>query len=429
MKKILLILFYFVPCVCCAQLTEKINRHFVIAIDGAPAAPYISCLKKEDVSRKAIEKALAEFNVTDKDRVSLVSFAVSLSYPDFKSFAYIPNGVKGGRLYYKKISGADLSSWGDWEDIVYSQPKKAKGTYGENMYASFLSGSKPYIMNSVCASDKVGANETILLMLSDQDVNSLGSRWEDEWRDMSQAEGSNISPLFPKVQTFIKSANEVLYFNEIKIGKQKYIKVSSGYSKNGVDLPYTIKAYRVKITSKPLQAIVTMPTPLPVKRVRGGYMLMMDVVSNDSSYVVEKMELEVVRTRKKIQLKEGENIVDIDKSDFAEGDKVVVRAWVRYKDGFYNGIIMNPYDPVYKGALNISQTVEWCGDMKIMGMFPLYDIFWWWFPNDIFSAVMVWNLIILLIVIFIAGYIFYRCFVKINTYIPSNDKITINKTK
>ena len=118
MKKILLVLFYFVPCVCCAQLTEKINRHFVIAIDGAPAAPYISCLREEDVSRKAIEKALAEFNVTDKDRVSLVSFAVSLSYPDFKSFAYIPNGEKGGRLYYKKISGADLSSWGNWENIV-----------------------------------------------------------------------------------------------------------------------------------------------------------------------------------------------------------------------------------------------------------------------------------------------------------------------
>ena len=36
---------------------------------------------------------------------------------------------------------------------------------------------------------------------------------------------------------------------------------------------------------------------------------------------------------------------------------------------------------------------------------------------------------ILFFVISVIGYIFYRCFVRINTYKPSNDKITINKTE
>lgn len=104
-----------------------------------------------------------------------------------------------------------------------------------------------------------------------------------------------------------------------------------------------------------------------------------------------------------------------------------IRAWVRYNDGIYNGTVMNPYDPQYIGAMTILQTVRLNEDAKILGVMPLSDFFWWWYPNDIFAAVMVWDLIILVIFIFVVGLILYRCFVAINHYRPSNDVLKITK--
>lgn len=423
MKKILLLLFLLIPRVCSAQLTEKVNRHFIIAVDAVPASPYAQVLRSTN-SRETIEKVLTYFELTDKDRVSFVSFAINLSNPNFDSFAYIPNGVKG-QLSWTKMDNADLSKWGNWDDIAFFQHHREIG--GSYNRASFLSGSKPYIMHRVHATDRVGANETILLMLSDQDVNSLGNRWEDEWRDMSQVPDSHIAPHFQEVQTFIKSVNDVLYFNEIKIDNRDYYILRSGYSKNGKNLPYTIKAYKLKIVPKPLQAIATIPTPLPIKRVRGGYKLSLDIVSNDSCYSIEKIELETGRTGKRYIIKSGLSTLDITKSDFVEGDNVILRAWVRYKDGIYNGTVMNPYDPQYKGALTIPQTIKWCEDTRILGMIPLCDLFWWFFPNNIQMAVMTWNLIIILIFIMFVCYVAFSIFRSITRYIPNNNDISIVK--
>lgn len=79
--------------------------------------------------------------------------------------------------------------------------------------------------------------------------------------------------------------------------------------------------------------------------------------------------------------------------------------------------------------MTVNQLIKIQNETKILGVLPLSDSFWWWFPNDIFSAILIWDLIIILAFIIVIGYIFYRCFVRINTYKPSNDKITINKTE
>lgn len=448
-KLLYVLLLLFAANICKAQLADKINRHFIVAIDVVPASCYRSVLQST-TSRTAIEKALRTFDINEDDRVTIVTFGINLSNPDFGNFASIPNG-KGIKLLWRSVSNADLSIFGDWKDIAYHQHHNLMDRHngkGFDKLASFQSGAKPYIMEKAQATwndngETMGANETILLMMSDQVVNSIGNRWEDEWAEMSSVADARMDSYFPKVQAFIKSANETLYFNEIKIGNRDYWQIASGYSKNGKNLPYTIKAYKLKIAPKPLQAISSIPTPLTVKRVRNGYELPMDIASIasiDSCYAIERMELEIVRTGKKIDIYnsnnnktrpiseiDGSKLIKIEKSDFHDGDEVKIRAWVRYNDGTYNGIVMNPYDPQYMGAMTIPQTIRLNEDAKILGVMPLGDFFWWWYPNDIFAAVMVWDLIILVIFIFVVGLILYRCFVAINHYKPSDDALKITK--
>lgn len=445
-KLLYMLLLLFAANICKAQLADEINRHFIVAIDVVPASCYRSVLQST-TSRAAIEKALRTFDINEDDRVTIVTYGINLSNPDFDNFASIPKG-KGGKLLWRSMCNADLSIFGNWNDIVYNQHHNLMGRNKVFGYkpASFQSGVKPYIMEKAKAAwydngEKTGANETILLMVSDQVVNSIGNRWEDEWAEMSSLVDARIDSYFSKVQAFIKSANETLYFNDIKIGNRDYWQISDGYSKNGKKQPYTIKAYKLKIAPKPLQAFSSIPTPLTVKRVRCGYELPMDIASIasiDSCYIIERMELEIVRTGKKINIynnsivrhsSENDDIkpIKIEKSDFQDGDDVKIRAWVRYNDGIYNGTVMNPYDPQYIGAMTILQTVRLNEDAKILGVMPLSDFFWWWYSNDIFAAVMVWDLIILVIFIFVVGLILYRCFVAINHYRPSNDVLKITK--
>lgn len=445
-KLLLVLLLLFAHNICKAQLTDELNRHFIVAIDVVPAPCYRPVLQ-DTASRTAIERVLKYFEISEHDRLSIVTFGISLSNPDFDNFAYIPRRTYG-ELLWKNMNDADLSRFGNWKDIAYNQHHNVLTHHNPLSYnlASFQSGAKPYIMGKVQATcyangNMVGANETILLIVSDQVVNSVGNRWEDEWADMAAVDGANINKYFPQVKAFIKSANETLYFNEIKIGNRDYYQIASGFYKNGTSVPYTIKAYKLKIAPKPLQAISLIPTPLPVKRVRRGYELSLDVLSFesiDSCYTIEKMELEIVRTGKKIEIYRkggdslsagfsGEKPIKIGKADFRDGDDVKIRAWVRYKDGIYNGTVMNPYDPQYMGAMTIPQTVRLKEDAKILGVLPLSDFLWWWFPDDIFTAVMIWDLIILLLFILVVGLILYRCFVVINHYKPSDDKLKITK--
>lgn len=117
----------------------------------------------------------------------------------------------------------------------------------------------------------------------------------------------------------------------------------------------------------------------------------------------------------------------ISSDDIHTGDTLIVSLSLAMKDGYYNGTLISENNPRYKDGMTSKQIVKIQDEAKVLGLMPLADIFWWWFPNDVFTAVMIWDLIILLIVIVIVGYILYRCFVRINAYKPSNDKLKITK--
>ena len=61
------------------------------------------------------------------------------------------------------------------------------------------------------------------------------------------------------------------------------------------------------------------------------------------------------------------------------------------------------------------------------GKIQLNDMFWWFYPNDIENAVIIWDVILILISIVVICIIAYMVFNRITLYIPCNDKIKIKK--
>ena len=125
----------------------------------------------------------------------------------------------------------------------------------------------------------------------------------------------------------------------------------------------------------------------------------------------------------------GKLEVFLSSENVSVGDTISLALTVVLKDGLYDGVIISPTNARYSDGMVVSQVIKIQNEAQILGVLPLSDTFWWWFHDDVFSAVMIWDLIILLTLIIIIGYIFYRCFVRINTYRPSNDKIIIKKTE
>ena len=77
------------------------------------------------------------------------------------------------------------------------------------------------------------------------------------------------------------------------------------------------------------------------------------------------------------------------------GDVISLSLTVILKDGLYDGVIISPANTRYHDGMVVNQVVKIQNEAKILGILPLSDSFWWWFPNDIFSAVMIWDLLIL----------------------------------
>jgi len=78
-------------------------------------------------------------------------------------------------------------------------------------------------------------------------------------------------------------------------------------------------------------------------------------------------------------------------------------------------------------GMSLKQVVKIQDEAKIFGMVPLYDSFWWWFHDDVMNAVIIWDLLLLLALIAVLVYVFYRLFVVINSYHPHNEDIKLTK--
>lgn len=394
-----------------------LNRHFIVAIDGAMPIYTNELLKNS--TKEYVENLLNEYFEYDKnDFISLVTYQIDLTNPDFNRFTFVPHNSNGAYALWKQQDKVDFSAFGNWAGMVVQQNRFV----GINK-ASFQSAAKQYILQAVKQSSNLGANDTYIIMLSDEKVNGVDDNYQLEWNNISTSRGSRIAPYREEVFSKLKNINQRYQFEPVRFYGQ-YKHEFAHIAKE----PFVLAIYKVRPTVIPsIQSIANIPAQLPFKKVRGGYAFDLDLSTTDSMYSVNKTELILNGKNKKYTSKESKFNQIIDKEVLSEGDTVTVRVWVNYKDGIYNGLVMNPYDEDYRKGLTITQSVVFKDDAKILGKIAMPDFLWWFWADDVQAIVIFWDVIILLLIIMIVCFIAYRCFLSVTIYTPQNKAIKIRK--
>lgn len=409
----------------------QLSRHFIIAIDGAMPA-YTAELQKPS-TKEYVEFVLNDyFRFNNKDFLSVVTYQIDLSNPDFNRFAYVSKDIRGKKIAWRKQEKVCFSDFGQWANIVTHQHNSFVGLNK----ASFQSAAKPYILQAVSpeprkmsskgdfANDDIKAtNETYIIMLSDEKVNGTDDNYQLEWNNISTSEGSHLKGLEETVFSKLKKINQCFHFEPLRFwNADKHI--FAHISKQ----PFTLSIYKVCPTTIPsIQSISDIPAQLPFRKVRGGYDLCLDLNARTNDYAITNLELTLHKNNTHFSSHTSSIQQDIERSQLSEGDTVSLRTWAIYIDGYYNGFIFSPYDSDYTNSMTLTQAVVLKNDTKIFGKIPVSDYIWWFWPHDIQNIVIFWDVVLTLLFIAIIGYILYKCFVKINKYQPSNKNITITK--
>lgn len=331
-------------------------------------------------------------------------------------------------------SSGDTITWaslpnGDLSSLFHSWPQGQPllNPYG-SPYGSMQSMAKPYIVMETKNSSKGGklADKTILLLVSDEVVNGTDDNYSQEWNNVSTSQGADyykFRELSQEVFGTMQGFNEEFKFVQIGLGNdnKKRFPISS-------DGEYKVIPYEVVAADKPsIHSATDFPSSLPLRRVRGGFKMLVNSSSINEKYCINAIKISDKGGKTLGSSSNGEMDFTISSDDIHTGDTLIVSLSLAMKDGYYNGTLISENNPRYRDGMTSKQVVKIQDEAKVLGLMPLADAFWWWFPNDVFTAVMIWDLIILLAVIVIVGYILYRCFVRINAYKPSNDKLKITK--
>lgn len=399
------------------QNLGHLRRHFVVAIDGA-MPKYTNELLKES-TKFYVEDLLKDYYEYDKnDFISLVTYQIDLSNPDFNRFAFIPrlsNGLLASWIQQDKV---DFSSIGNWGNMAVQQNRLV----GLNK-ASFQSAAKQYIMQAVKQNSKMLADETYIILLSDEKVNGIDDNYQLEWNNISSALGSRIAPYKDEVFATLKSINQKFQFEPIMFNGQ-YKHEFAHIARD----PFVLTIYKVRPTIIPsIQSIAkNIPAQLPFKKVRGGYAFELNLETADSMYSVSKMELTLIGRNEKYTSDSCMLTQTIGKELLSEGDTVTLKVWVNYKDGIYNGLVMNPYDKDYQKGLTITQSVIFKDDAKIFGKIAMPDFLWWFWADDIQAIVIFWDVVFILLFIIVVCILAYKWFKSVTAYVPNNDSIKIS---
>lgn len=399
------------------QRNSHLNRHFIVAIDGAMPKYTYELFKTS--TKDYVENLLNKyFDYNKKDYLSLVTYQIDLSNPDFNRFAFVPQLSNGNRAAWIQQSEVDFSVLGDWASMVYLQHNRLVGINK----ASFQSAAKQYILKAVQQNSNIGTNETYIILLSDEKVNGVDDNYQLEWNNISTSKGSRIAPYREEVFSKLRNINQRFLFEPIKFYGQ-YKHEFAHISKE----PFVLAVYKVRPTIIPsIQSIANIPAQLPFKKVRGGYAFDLDLSTIDPMYSVIKTELTLNDKNKKYSIKGCKQTQNIDKQLLSEGDTVTFKVWLNYKDGIYNGLVMNPYDEDYQKGLTITQSVVFKDDAKIFGKIEMPDFLWWFWADDVQAIVIFWDVVFILLFIIIICILAYKAFKAVTAYIPNNDSIKIS---
>lgn len=401
--------------------TFAVNTHYIIAFDR-----HVGNYHKDFLSPKmltTLTKILkkADFSA-EKDYISIVEYSMEMDNPSMDKFVRPYVSSKGDTITWLKLADENLSAlfrkWSESQPLINTKSK----------YSSLQSLAKPFIMMEVQTEVNSAkyADRTIMLLVTDEVVNGADDNYAQEWETVSISPGSNndkFESLKHRVFSQMQKFNDEFKFVEIALGRDNQTRVAIS-----PDGKYKVVLYEVVAVDKPsIHSVTDFPSPLPLQRVRGGFKVSANTQSINKKYEIHQIAIAKTDGQLLGKVSDGDFDLIIHSDDVHAGDTLATFMSLRMIDGFYNGTLISADNPRYTDGMVSQQVVKIQDEAKILGLFPLTDFFWWWFPNDVFTAVMIWDLIILIIAIVIVGYVLYKCFVKINTYKPSNETLKITK--
>lgn len=396
--------------------------HYIIAFDQSVGKYYSDYLSPKTLNTLSSILEDADYDL-NHDYISIVGYSIEMGDPSMQRFVQPYTTSVGDTIIWMSLSNVELSTlFRNWP-----QGQPSLNPYGAP-YGSMQSLAKPYIVmeTNVAMSENKLADRTIILLVSDEVVNGVDDNYSQEWDNVSTSLGADykkFKELSQNVFGAMQGFNEEFKFVQVGIGREnkKRFPISS-------DGMYKVVAYEVVASDKPsIHSATDFPSSLPLKRVRGGFKIVVKSNSINEKYCINTIKISDKSGKTLVLSTDGDVDFTIPSDVIHAGDTVVVSLSLAMKDGYYNGVLISENNPRYKDGMTSNQVVRIQDEAKVLGLIPLADAFWWWFPNDVFTAVMIWDLIILIIVIAIVGYILYRSFIRINTYKPSDDKLKIRK--
>lgn len=403
--------------------SANIPNHYIIAFDQSIGKYRPDYLSKSILT--TLDKVLADNGFdTDSDYVSMVAYTMEMGNPSIDRFVR-PYTSGGSPVVWRRLGDQSLSSlfpnWPSGQPLL----NQASAPYG-----SMQSLAKPYIVMETKArpDSQVIAGHTYMLMVTDEVVNGVDDNYKHEWNNVATSSGADthrFNTIAPGVFETMGNFNEEFNFAQVKLKRGKSEVSRILVSDDGA---YKIIPYEVVSVERPsIHAISDIPSPLPIRRVRGGFRLSLDASTLTPKYDIASLTLSDSRGRVIGASPSGRLDIDIPSSELAVGDTVSLSMSLNLYDGLYDGILITPSNPRYHDGMTVRQVVKLQDEAKVLGLMPLHDMFWWWCPDDILSAVMIWDAILILIGAVIVGCLFYWWFVRVNAYRPSNDKLKITK--
>ena len=399
-----------------AQTDETIRKHMIIAVDRYPdkGKNYKKTLEETpQLIINSISKLANNIGMTKSDYVSMVIF--SLGTKDSSLDKYATCGIVNGKqlLWNKYTSFSDIFGAGNknWNSIIDSHEN-------DGSPFSMLTGAQMYSFKA-CKNNEYLANKTYLLMVTDNQYNGNGDVDAEFVHFMQQGASRNLKreEFRNTCISIAQDYNFIYVCDETVIDHNMY--------------PYKVTLFEVRPSSSfSLNTVVNYPANLGLKRIKGGYVISFEYQLTSKDYELSRFDVEIHHSnddnKEKATCYNG-NLVEcrVNSSDI-RGDSIVItlKGWLHKLDKTYNSAMLNPYDPAFSN-LSITQTLPLKDEYKIFGMLPLYDFFWWWYPNDLHMAVLLWEAILMPILILLVLAIGYYLLLKVTRYEPTDSSIKI----
>ncbi len=408
-----------------ARASEKVSTHYIFAFDRAMPVSYSAAYRSPALLNK-LDKLLKDNGYdSSTDYISMVAYTMEGANPSIVKFVQPYKFSNGSPVVWAKMKESLRSNFPNWPA---GEPKYNLGVIGSMQslakpFAVIETGDKRKSME--CAVDR-----TLLIFITDEVVNDTDDDPKKEWDSFSVTPGANTGA-FKNIQKTV--FNKLSDFNE----QFNFVRIKLKYGgRNLENIPvspdgkYKIVPYKVVVAERPsIYSVTDMPSPLPLRRVRGGFRLGVTVAAKDTAkYSIREIVIKDAAGSEILGAADnGKFDFTIPSDKVKGGDSIMICMSLQYKDGLYNGCLVSYRNEDFSSGMTQVQQVQLQDEAKVLGLLPLADFFWWWSGDDVFTAVMIWDVVILLILIVAIALVLYRCWLKINSYRPSDDKLKITK--